>query len=79
MYFIRLCAFWAGGLERVKVNPPGTIPGGWTSSAAEDISAETDMLQQVIQTEQITTLAKLISALPEYEHEIRSVYAISVD
>lgn len=37
---------------------------------AENISTGTDLLQQLIQTEQITTLAKLISALPEYEHEL---------
>lgn len=37
---------------------------------AEKVPAETDILQQVIQTEQIAALAKLISALPEEEHEL---------
>ena len=37
---------------------------------AEKVPLETDLLQQVIQTEQIAALAKLISALPEEEHEL---------
>ncbi len=37
---------------------------------AENVPAETDVLQQVIQTEQITALEKLIRALPEEEHEL---------
>jgi RNA polymerase sigma-70 factor (ECF subfamily) len=37
---------------------------------AENVPSETDLLQQVIQTEQITVLAKLIIALPEEEHEL---------
>jgi len=37
---------------------------------AENVPAETDVLQQVIQTEQIAALAKLIRALPEEEHEL---------
>ena len=37
---------------------------------AEKVPAETDILQQVIQTEQIAALAKLISTLPEEEHEL---------
>jgi len=37
---------------------------------AEKVPAKTDVLQQVIQTEQIATLAELISALPEEEQEL---------
>lgn len=37
---------------------------------AEKVPAETDVLQQVIQTEQIAALAKLIRALSEEEHEL---------
>jgi RNA polymerase sigma-70 factor (ECF subfamily) len=37
---------------------------------AENVPSETDLLKQVIQTEQITALAKLIAALPEEEHEL---------
>jgi RNA polymerase sigma-70 factor (ECF subfamily) len=37
---------------------------------AEKVPAETDVLQQVIQTEQIAALAKLIGALSEEEHEL---------
>jgi RNA polymerase sigma-70 factor, ECF subfamily len=37
---------------------------------AENVSSETDVLQQVIQAEQIAALAKLIAALPEEEHEL---------
>jgi RNA polymerase sigma-70 factor (ECF subfamily) len=37
---------------------------------AEKVPLETDVLQQVIQTEQIAALAKLIGALPEEEHEL---------
>ena len=37
---------------------------------AENISSETDLLHEVIQTEQITSLATLINALSEEEHEL---------
>jgi RNA polymerase sigma-70 factor (ECF subfamily) len=37
---------------------------------AEKVPLETDVLQQVIQTEQIASLAKLIRALSEEEHEL---------
>ena len=37
---------------------------------AEKVPLETDVLQQVIQTEQIVALTKLINALPEEEHEL---------
>ena len=37
---------------------------------AEKVPLETDLLQQVIQTEQIAALAKLINALSEEEHEL---------
>ena len=37
---------------------------------AEKVPSETDLLQQVIQTEQIAALTKLINVLPEEEHEL---------
>ena len=37
---------------------------------AENIPSETDLLQQVIQTEQLASLARLINALSEEEHEL---------
>jgi RNA polymerase sigma-70 factor (ECF subfamily) len=37
---------------------------------AENVPVDTDVLQQVIQTEQIAALAKLISTLNEEEHEL---------
>jgi RNA polymerase sigma-70 factor (ECF subfamily) len=37
---------------------------------AENISSETDLLHEVIQTEEITSLATLINALSEEEHEL---------
>ena len=37
---------------------------------AERVPLETDLLQEVIQTDQIAALAKLISVLPEEEHEL---------
>lgn len=41
-----------------------------TLENAEKVPLGTDVLQQVIQTEQIATLTKLINALPEEEHEL---------
>lgn len=44
---------------------------------AQDIPVETDLVQQVIQTERIAALAQLVNSLPEDEHELIRLRFIS--
>jgi RNA polymerase sigma-70 factor (ECF subfamily) len=69
-------AAWLFGIARRKAMDHFRTQGQQVPlENAENITSETDLLEQVIQTEQIASLKRLINALSEEEHElIRSRY-----